>query len=198
MRSGSIMLVVSLAALAACDSAETPTVAATRNAAEMAGAQLDNPLTGPGAPPATRAVATLRTPTGAPAGSVTINDAAEGMSLAINVEGLPPGPHGIHVHMTGRCDPPAFESAGAHWNPTTRRHGLENPEGAHAGDLPNLTVGSDGKGTTTQRLAGQRLAALLDADGAAIVVHARPDDQKTDPSGNSGGRIACGIVQAAG
>ena len=90
-----------------------------------------------------------------------------------------------------------FESAGGHWNPGSTQHGLENPKGAHAGDMPNLTAADDGTGSLTFTLKGGTMAQLLDADGSAFVVHAGQDDQKTDPSGNSGDRIACGVFAAS-
>jgi superoxide dismutase, Cu-Zn family len=113
--------------------------------------------------------------------------------------GLPAGEHGVHLHTVGSCQPP-FASAGAHWNPTTRQHGLENPQGAHLGDMPNLTVGASGSvdlqvSTRGGGLRGQH--PLLDDDGAAVVIHAMRDDQRTDPSGSSGDRIACGVVTMA-
>lgn len=178
----SILLSTGLAlALAACGSPGTdadPGDTAT-NAASAAEAR--------------RAVAMLRTAEGAAAGSVTATDTADGIAIALNVEGLEPGEHGVHVHMTGRCDPPSFESAGGHWNPTGARHGLESPEGAHAGDMPNLAVGQDGTGSLRFTLGAGTFDELLDADGSAFVVHAMRDDQVTDPSGESGQRIACGV-----
>ena len=122
-----------------------------------------------------------------------------GDSLQVRVEaaGLAPGSYGAHIHSSGRCDPPGFESAGPHWNPSNREHGRENPRGQHRGDLPNLMVGTDGQGSFEFTVPGAFLSArngeLMDADGASIVIHARPDDYRTDPSGNSGARIACGV-----
>jgi superoxide dismutase, Cu-Zn family len=143
-----------------------------------------------------RAVATLQTAQGSAAGSATASVADGGIRLALNVEGLPPGEHGAHVHMTGRCDAPNFESAGGHWNPTEAPHGLEEPPGQHAGDMPNLTVGSDGRGSLEYTLQGGSFDGLLDGDGSTMMIHADADDQRTDPSGNSGGRIACGVFIA--
>jgi Cu-Zn family superoxide dismutase len=99
------------------------------------------------------------------------------------------------VHAVGRCDPPGFESAGPHWNPTGREHGSQNPRGQHLGDLPNLLVGADGEGSFDLGIAGADLRAMLDTDGAALVIHAGADDYRTDPSGNSGARIACGVFE---
>ena len=109
-----------------------------------------------------------------------------------------PGTHGIHVHAVGRCDPPGFESAGPHWNPMSRQHGTLNPQGPHMGDMMNITVAMDGSATVNVMTQGGTLRGvdrLLDADGAAVVIHASADDYRTDPSGNSGARIACGVVQ---
>ena len=119
--------------------------------------------------------------------------------IMIDASGLPAGVYGAHIHAIGRCDAPDFTSAGPHWNPSNQQHGRNNPQGMHLGDLPNLTVGANGRGTLEMALAGAALsgrgAALLDQDGAAIVIHERPDDYRTDPSGNSGARIACGIFR---
>jgi superoxide dismutase, Cu-Zn family len=148
----------------------------------------------PPAPPP--AVATLVSSTGTPVGRATVTETAQGLRITADLHDLPPGQHGIHIHTTGRCDGPDFASAGGHWNPTGKHHGLNNPAGPHMGDLPNLVVGADGRGTISGLIAGGTLAGLLDADGAAIVVHAAADDEMTDPSGNSGARIACGTLAA--
>jgi len=140
-----------------------------------------------------QAQADLRTSAGADAGKAIAEVEGDGLKVTVDVVGIPAGVHGVHVHTTGKCDSPDFATAGGHWNPTTHKHGLENAEGPHAGDMPNLTVGADGRGQIAFKLPAGTLAGLLDADGAAFVVHAGPDDMKTDPSGNSGGRIACGV-----
>jgi Cu-Zn family superoxide dismutase len=140
-----------------------------------------------------RAIAILRTGDGTDAGTATLLPAGTGMRLAVQVKGLTPGEHGIHIHTAGQCVGPKFESAGGHWNPAGKKHGTQNAAGPHAGDLPNLTVGPDGSGILNTTLSGA-VADLLDADGAAVVVHAQLDDMKTDPSGNSGDRIACGVL----
>ncbi|MBY0300494.1 MULTISPECIES: superoxide dismutase family protein [Sphingomonas] len=141
------------------------------------------------------ATAMLATATGAPVGRATATDVAGGVRFTIDATGMPPGTHGAHVHMVGRCDAPDFASAGGHWNPTGMKHGAMNPQGPHQGDLPNLVIANDGRGTIAATIPGATLTALMDADGAAMVIHAQPDDLKTDPSGNSGGRIACGVFQ---
>jgi superoxide dismutase, Cu-Zn family len=120
------------------------------------------------------------------------------VQISVTLTGLPPGPHAFHIHEVGKCDPP-FESAGGHFNPTGKQHGKDNPNGPHAGDLPNLEVPPSGrvKVDVTVKdvsLEGGR-AALLDADGAALVVHERADDYKSDPAGNSGRRLACGVIR---
>jgi superoxide dismutase, Cu-Zn family len=120
-----------------------------------------------------------------------------GISFRINASGLPHGVHGIHVHPIGRCDPPDFASAGTHWNPTGRQHGLNNPQGPHAGDMPNVTVAANGVLQETVVLPHATLAELLDADGAAILIHAAADDYVSQPSGNSGPKIACAVITAS-
>jgi Cu-Zn family superoxide dismutase len=140
------------------------------------------------------AVAILKTADGTDVGRAVATSENGGIKVAVTGKGMPAGPHGAHVHMVGRCDAPDFASAGAHWNPGATQHGTQNPAGPHAGDLPNLNVSQDGSATMAMTLPGGTLDAMLDADGAALVVHANPDDLKTDPSGNSGGRIACGVL----
>ena len=140
--------------------------------------------------------ATLRFANGLPAGTAQLYGNGSEVSLSVALAGFDPGTRGIHLHTTGKCDAPGFTSAGGHLNPQGHQHGTENPQGAHLGDLPNVTVGASGGGTVSATLRGTRaeaLAALFDADGTAIVVHAGPDDYRTDPSGNSGDRIACGV-----
>jgi Cu-Zn family superoxide dismutase len=128
-------------------------------------------------------------------GTVRAWQTAGGVSFRISASGLPHGIHGLHVHAVGRCDPPDFASAGGQWNPAVKKHGMNNPAGPHAGDLPNVEVAANGVLTATVTLPGATMAALLDADGAALVLHAGPDDYATDPSGNSGARIACAVIQ---
>ena len=139
-------------------------------------------------------VAPLRKADGTPAGAATATVLPSGrISITVAVLGISPGPHGVHVHTTGACTP-TFAAAGGHWNPGGATHGLEGAPGQHAGDMPNITVNADGTGTLTYLLdPAATLAGLQDADGSAFVVHAGPDDQVTDPAGNSGDRIACGV-----
>jgi Cu-Zn family superoxide dismutase len=128
-------------------------------------------------------------------GTVRAWQTAGGVSFRIIASGLPHGIHGVHVHAVGRCDPPDFTSAGGHWNPAGKQHGMNNPAGPHAGDLPNVEVAANGVLAATVTLPGATMAALLDADGSALVVHAQADDYQTDPSGNSGARIACAVLR---
>lgn len=146
---------------------------------------------------ATLAQAALTDASGASVGSVQIEQTGSELALVAQVRGLSPGQHGIHMHTTGKCEAPGFTTAGGHLNPTAHQHGSMNPAGPHLGDLPNITVAPDGTGSVRAPLNGPAaplLASLFDADGTAVVVHAGPDDYKTDPSGNSGGRIACGVL----
>jgi len=135
-------------------------------------------------------------------GQVRAWQTAGGVTFRIDASGLPHGVHGIHVHSVGRCDPPDFASAGPHWNPAGRKHGLSNPAGPHAGDLPNVEVAANGVLGATLTLPAASLfappdapGALIDADGSALVIHAQADDNMTDPSGNSGARIACAVIR---
>ncbi len=143
-----------------------------------------------------RAQADLRTPAGVDVGKAVAEEVDGAIRVIVETHGLPKGAHGTHVHAVGKCEAPDFASAGGHWNPTAHQHGKENPMGPHAGDMPNLQVGDNGSDRTIFTLPGGTYEGLLDQDGAALVVHAGPDDYKTDPSGNSGGRIACGVFQA--
>jgi len=150
-------------------------------------------------PAQTSAQAAFQNAAGAPVGNATLTQNADGsVRLQVQVSGLSAGQHGIHFHQFGACAP-TFGAAGEHYNPMGSMHGLENPAGPHAGDLPNLTVGADGTGVLDTNTKLITLAAgpmtLFDADGSALVIHALVDDQKTDPSGNSDGRIACAVIQ---
>jgi Cu-Zn family superoxide dismutase len=149
-------------------------------------------------PSAAARSAEIREPGGRTVAHATLEQAGDSLRVRVDAAGLAPGAYGAHLHATGRCDAPAFASAGPHWNPTLRQHGQDNPGGAHMGDLPNLMVGTDRRGSFEYTVPGASLAGganpLLDADGAALVIHAQPDDYRTDPSGNSGARIACGVI----
>lgn len=140
------------------------------------------------------AVAMLKTAVGAEVGRATVREVVGGLRFTIDAHGLDAGLHGAHIHMTGRCDAPDFMSAGTHWNPTGAQHGAMNARGPHQGDLPNLLIGSDGRGTLGVVVPGASLDGVLDADGSAVVIHAKADDLTTDPSGNSGARLACGVL----
>lgn len=134
---------------------------------------------------------------GSPLGSVTFEEGPEGTILRLAGTSMPAGMHGIHLHAVGKCEGPKFESAGAHWNPDSKQHGTENPNGSHKGDLPNVEVTEAGALNQVLTLTGIRASDLSDADGTALVIHAGPDDYKTDPSGNSGDRIACAVIAPA-
>ena len=135
---------------------------------------------------------------GVSVGSVSVVDDAGALAITVDARGMTPGIHGIHLHETGRCEGPKFTSAGGHWNPGMKKHGRDNPEGPHLGDLANIEVASTGTATASFRVAGAMLATganrLADADGTALVIHAKADDYKTDPSGASGDRIACAVL----
>ena len=153
-------------------------------------------MTQPAADNAARAE--MRNTTGQPVGAATLTQVGNAVRIVMEVQNLPRGAKGVHIHAVGKCDGPDFTTAGPHFNPSNRQHGALNPQGSHGGDLPNIEVGADGKGrleTTTERvsLVGGT-TSVFDADGSAIVVHAAPDDFRTDPTGNSGARIACGVI----
>jgi Cu-Zn family superoxide dismutase len=134
-------------------------------------------------------------------GIVTLAETADGVRVVAHVHNLPSGFHGFHIHETGKCEPPGFKSAGEHFNPYGTPHGLKDPTGSHAGDLPNLLVAPDGTGVLVAYAPTMTLNAgrnsLFHDGGTAFIVHSQPDDQLTNPSGNSGDRIACGVITRA-
>lgn len=142
------------------------------------------------------ASAVVRMADGTEVGRAVTTEVGGSVRISVDASKLPPGPHGVHVHTTGRCDGPDFTTASGHWNPTAMKHGTQNPMGPHAGDMPNLMVGADGRGSVAITLPSGTMAGLMDADGSAFVIHAAADDLKTDPAGNSGSRIACGVFEA--
>lgn len=127
-------------------------------------------------------------------GEVRAWQTSGGVTFRIDATSLPHGIHGIHVHPIGRCDPPDFSTAGTHWNPTNKEHGLHNPSGPHAGDMPNVTVAANGVLGEAVTLPNATLAQLLDADGSSIMIHANADDYVSQPAGNSGAKIACAVI----
>lgn len=133
-------------------------------------------------------------------GSAIFTETSEGVKVKIDVSRLSSGKHGIHIHETGKCLAPDFQSAGSHFNPHKKKHGKENPQGFHVGDLDNIEINLKGNGQTTQTLPNLTLQtgkthSLLKNGGTAIVIHEKPDDYKTDPAGAAGKRIACGVIK---
>ena len=145
------------------------------------------------------ATARLIDSAGTRVGVATFSDSGGVAQLVVSVTGLTPGRHGIHVHESGACTPPDFQSAGGHFNPDAKEHGLQNPAGPHAGDLPNLVVEPDGSADTTltmpRGLPTEGPGSMVGPEKLALVIHADADDQKTDPSGNSGARVVCGVIE---
>jgi len=146
-----------------------------------------------------KAVAVLQDAEGKKVGTAKFAEVPGGVRMKLTVSKLALGRHGIHIHETGTCKGPDFKSAGGHFNPAHKQHGLHNRKGAHAGDLPNLVANAKGKAKITIMMdhvvLGEGKNSLLGPGGTAVVVHEKADDEKTDPSGNSGTRIACGVIE---
>jgi superoxide dismutase, Cu-Zn family len=162
-------------------------------AAALAGASL---LAGPAfAQP--KATADMKDVSGKSVGEAVLVQRDGAVEIDMTLTGLPQGTHAFHIHEVGQCDPP-FESAGGHFNPDGRKHGKDNPSGPHAGDLPNIDVSDSGRVKLQVAVKGVSIdggpAALLDGNGSALVVHEGADDYKTDPAGNAGKRLACGVI----
>jgi len=135
---------------------------------------------------------------GASVGTATLSPAkGGGVAIALDLKNLAPGEHAFHVHQVARCEPP-FATAGPHFNPAAKKHGLENPDGSHAGDMTNITVAADGTAkvvvVNAQVTLGEGPNSVFGNGGTSVVIHAKPDDMKTDPAGNAGDRIACGVI----
>ena len=132
-------------------------------------------------------------------GTARLEQSSAGVRISLTASQLPPGTHGFHIHTVGKCDPPDFKTAGPHFNPDNKKHGVKNPDGPHAGDLSNIEVAADGTVRVTSLAPNVTLGegpnSLFHDGGTSLVIHAQADDLMTDPSGNSGARIACGVIQ---
>ena len=173
----SIMLLV---ALSGCVKNSQPKIPVSANAVDTIQAELINTK-------------------GEHTGEISLTDTEDGVIIKVVAKGLPPGVKGIHIHNAGVCTAPDFKSAGSHFNPEEKEHGFDNPKGFHLGDLPNIEVDANGNAAYKMMLNGITMKpgsthSIFDEDGSALVIHADPDDYKTDPSGNSGDRIACAVL----
>lgn len=152
------------------------------------------------AKPVTKKTVELKDAKGNSVGTATIVTKGQGVEVKLDLKDLPPGEHAVHFHQNPKCDPPDFKSAGGHFNPTNKQHGFDNPNGHHAGDMPNFTVKENGTAKAAVKDAdvvlgnGSEANSLFANGGTSIMIHAKADDMKTDPSGNSGDRIACGVI----
>lgn len=144
------------------------------------------------------AQAVLANAQGEEIGSAQLEETSAGVKIKLTISKLPPGVHAFHIHGVGKCETPDFKSAGPHFNPYGKKHGMKNPDGAHAGDLPNLVVSPDGTASVEVVVQGVTLEAgaqsLFQPEGTSLVIHADLDDEATDPAGNAGARIACGVI----
>ncbi len=149
--------------------------------------------------PKSSARAALRDAQGKAVGTASLRQVKTGVQISLRLSGLPAGTHAFHIHNVGKCDPPDFQSAGPHFNPEAKKHGLKNPEGPHAGDMPNVAVAANGKGSArvvnTRITLGSGSNSVFHDGGTALVVHEKADDEMTDPAGNAGARIACGVIE---
>ena len=145
-----------------------------------------------------QARADIKNAEGKSVGSASLRETKDGVLMTVNIKGLPQGLHAIHVHSVGKCEGPAFTSAGPHFNPINKKHGLKNTAGPHAGDLPDMYLEKNGTGRYEVLIDSMTLGSgetsIFDADGSTIIIHVTADDNITDPTGASGDRVACGVI----
>ena len=179
-----LLISVLLASAIACSTRRADTTNSTTSAAPQQ---------------ATPVTVNLSGANGASVGTAMLSPDATGVRITLAVSGLSAGEHAIHVHQTAQCDGPAFTSAGGHFNPEQKQHGMSNPQGPHAGDMPNFTVDASGRSSATVVAPGVTLSdgphSVFANGGTALVIHEKADDMKTDPAGNAGARIACGVIR---